>query len=256
MFWLFAMHSDYASWYRYNGALETAAARATACRDTHYSIGGSKSSRGTPVYETSFEFTTPDGVLHSGKSYATGFCLQSGDAATAEWPAGEPRYSRLKGMRSDYLPGVGGLFTLIFPLIGLIFAFFGLRQGLWDVHLLVEGRLARAKLVDKTATSVSQNKRRVYALILSFTDEGGMERRGTVKTAEPELIENEAAENILYSPEDPTRIAALDLLPGALRSGPGGRLETVNPGKTFLVLILPVLTVLVNGLFAYSRFFR
>ena len=34
VFWLFAMHSDYASWYRYNGALETAAARATAGRDT------------------------------------------------------------------------------------------------------------------------------------------------------------------------------------------------------------------------------
>ncbi|MFI5345812.1 MAG: hypothetical protein ACHQ51_05510 [Elusimicrobiota bacterium] len=250
------MHSDYAAWYRFNGALESARARATACRDTHYSIGGGKSRRGTPVYETSYEFTTSDGVMHSGVSYGTGFCLQPGDVSEAEWPAGEPRYSRLKGMRSDYLPGSGGLFVLIFPLIGLIFAIFGLRQGLWDAHLLAEGRLARAKLVDKTETNVRQNKRPVYALTLSFVDEGGVERRGTIKTAEPERLEDPAAENILYSPEDPTRIAALDFLPGALRSGPGGRLETVSTGKTYAVLILPGLTVLVNGLFAYSRFVR
>jgi hypothetical protein len=192
--------------------------------------------------------------MHSGVSYGTGFCLQSGDTSEAEWPAGDPRHPRLKGMRSDYLPPSAGVFVLIFPLIGLIFAVYGLRQGLWDVHLLSEGRLARAKLVDKTATNVSQNKRTVYALTLSFVDEGGVERRGIVKTAEPERLEDPTAENILYSPEDPARIAALDLLPGMLRSGPGGRLETVSAGKTFAVLILPALTVLVNVLFAYRRF--
>ena len=62
------------------GAVGTAA----GCVDTHYSVGGSDDSPGTPVYENRYTYAA-DGGEYSGRSYGTGMCIPSSLTHTA-WP--------------------------------------------------------------------------------------------------------------------------------------------------------------------------
>ena len=103
--WMFGLNADYTSWYRFSGAVETAAGKITRSEATNFTSGGSRGRRGTPIYANRYAYREPDGVEHAGVSYATGVRLSAGEAVTVEHPAGRPEISRIRGMRRAPLPG-------------------------------------------------------------------------------------------------------------------------------------------------------
>src|ERR1041385_5979806 len=117
-FWVFAWHADLTGWRFHVGTLGTAAGRTLGCQDTHYHVGGSRGSRGTPVYENRYTYTVDDSV-YDGKSYDTGTCVSAGRLVEVEYLLSRPDYSRIHGMRRRLLSPWALLATL-FPAAGLI----------------------------------------------------------------------------------------------------------------------------------------
>ncbi|MBI3551800.1 MAG: hypothetical protein HY077_04725 [Elusimicrobia bacterium] len=247
--WIFVAQADFRAWYDFRGPLETAEGRLVSCQRTNFSENN------TAVYALSYVFPGPGGVQRSGTSYRLGGCPPAESSAGVEWPAGRSERSRIKGLRTSVMPSFVA-FVLIFPLVGLVCAFFGLRSGLKDVALLARGKLASGKLVEKKPTNTKINDRTVYEMVFSFVDDHGLERRASTKTHMPELLEDQERENLLYDPQNPSRMATLDTLPGLIRTGPGGTLEAGNPAKAIGALLLPALTVLGHGAYCFLRYFR
>jgi hypothetical protein len=250
--WAFVPKADITSWYVFRGPLEATQGEVVSCSDTGYAEGGSKHSRGIPIYANDYIFVGPDGVQRAGVSYARGNCLASGRSAVVEWPAAHPETSRLRNMHANIMPAVV-IFIAIFPLVGLMSLLRGLRAGRKDIRLLAVGKLAQGKLVDKKPTKVKINKRTVYEMTFSFADDHGVERRATTMTPEPELLEAADKENLIYDPNDPSQMATLDDLPGLIRTGFSGEISLRNPWKIPQLLVLPTLAVLGYGYFASTR---
>ena len=91
---------------------------------TNFSVGGGKTSRGTPVYANNYVFTTSDGKEFNGVSYATGQQLQAGTVVKIEYRQDNPSISRIQGMRRKIL-GAFGLIAVIFPIVGFFLFFPG-----------------------------------------------------------------------------------------------------------------------------------
>lgn len=251
--WQFVFDADLTSWYSFRSGVESSIGRVVTCsKKTEIP---QRYGSGTPVYANAYVFRAPDGAEISGNSYATGVCLPEGLAIAVEWPAGHPERSRIRGMRAKVWPTSFGLFLASVPVAGLILIQVGVLSGLKIVRLLAGGRLARGKLVEKRQTDGhTDDGRPIFEMVFSFVDDTGRERRVSTMAHEPELLEAEAAKNLLYDPADPAQAVMLNILPGLARVGPTGRLEPRNSLNTVRVLVLPALTFLGHGLYLFLRF--
>jgi len=70
----------------------------------------------------------------------------------------------------------------------------------------------------------------------------------TAKTHEPEHLQDDAEEPLLYDPIRPSRATLLDHLPGAPRIDDMGQIQTQSPIRSLLVLIVPTLSIVGHGL--------
>ena len=242
-FWLFAWQADLTGWRFREGNIGTTAGQSLGCRDTHYSVGGSRGSRGTPVYENRYRYEV-DGSALTGKSYETGNCVAGGQV-TVEYLLAQPGYSRIQGMRRRLLSPWAALAT-IFPGVGLAVAIVGLRQGRRRIRLLRDGLTAAGRVVSKVPTSAKVMGRVVYKVTVEFSSRDGAVRRATTSTNRPEVLGDEPTETVLYDPDDPANAAALDSMPGNVVVDEGGGLRAAG-SRAFL--ILPVASVLVNAWF-------
>lgn len=239
---VFLRHADLASWFQFRAELARASGVVERCEDTHASVGGSKTQRGTPVYANHYRFVA-DGRMHAGVSYATGTCMESGTAVLVEHVAGDPALSRVSGMRrATFGPEV--LFVAIFPAVGVALVFFATRAGLRGVRLLAHGKFTLGRLIGQEATNVSINKRRVMKLRFEIEAGTDLRREVFVKTHVPEHLEDEPRERLLYDPARPGEALAWDLIPGAPRVDALGALQPAGLLGTILVLIPPTLAIL------------
>lgn len=252
-FWAFAMQSDFTSWLRFKGPLESEQGSVTGCRDTRYSVGGSKGHRGTPIYANDYRFSS-GGADYGGTSFATGRCVATGMQVTVEFPAGKPALSRIVGMRRAPMEG-WAIFVALFPAVGLIFVATGLRAGQRAARLLASGKLAQGKLVEKSATNTQINHRTVYKMTFEFTTENGMTARTSTKTHRTELLEDDERENLIYDPDNPENAVTLDTLPAAVLTDEAGELRTGNPFPVLLALLVPGATLLGHGAWIYFHYF-
>jgi hypothetical protein len=248
--WLFAAQSDPAAWIDFSGELETAPGVVTGCSETNASEGGSKHSRGNPIYAHQYDFRIKD-ARFSGVSYSTRR-QEAGADVTIEFPKGSPGRSRIEGMRTALFPP-WVLFVLLFPLIGAAFITVGFWRGRRAIRLLKWGQPALGTLKDKEATSVRVNNRPVYKLTFEFLDDAGTPRHAIAKTHQTELLEDDASELLVYDPWDPSQATLLDHLPGSPRVDEFGMLHA--PGlSAALVLVIPLASLFGHGIYAWLRF--
>ena len=245
-FWMFAWQADLTGWRFRSDAIDTASGTAHGCRDTRYATGGSRSSRGTPVYENRYRYIV-DGMEYDGRSYATGTCLHT-SAVTVEYLRADPSYSRIRGMRRRLL-GPWALLVALLPGAGLVVAAVGWRRGLLRLRLLRDGLPAPAAVVDKTPTNTKIMGRVVYRVTLEFTARDGA-HRVTVSTTEPERLGDDKPEMVLFDPLAPERALPVDSLPGELARDHVGR---ILPGASRAYLFLPAVALVLNGWFAYRN---
>ncbi|MBI5882667.1 MAG: DUF3592 domain-containing protein [Elusimicrobia bacterium] len=247
-FWVFSVPETAVSLFRFAGELESTPGTVTACRAT------AMSEDDITVFAVKYSFET-QGPGCRGTSYATGSCPVPGTAVTVEFPAGSPEHSRVQGLRSaPFGPLV--LIVFLFPAVGLGFILAGLRSGILSGRLLSRGLPTQGSLVSKLPTSTKINDRTVYAMTFAFRDSFGVERSVTTRTHEPEVLEDESRENILYDPADPSRAVTVDSLPGRVRVGSSGSLEPAQPGRTLLVLAGPLAASALSAVLAWWRYLR
>ena len=91
------------------------------------------------------------------------------------------------------------------------------------------------------------NNQTVYKLTFEFrTDDGGV-YEVVSKTHLPQLLEDEAEEQLVYDPRNPARAVMLDNLPGSPDIDELGQILPTSFSRGLLPLILPGLALLIHG---------
>ena len=237
--WIFGAQSDVTSWYRFSGELTQVRGSALAIEDTGISEGGSDSSPGIPVYKVGYGFEPIEGGYERGFCYGTGMSFAPGTVVDIEYVVGDPGTSRIVGSRKRPMEP-WGLLVAIFPLLGLLFMFLGLRGNARALRLLKIGKQARGRLVNKEPTNTKINNQMVYKFTFEYTDEAGATHRMSDKTHHSYLVEDEQTERLFYDPRNPADGKLVDLLPGRPRVDPDGSIGWVSPAVTLVRALLPV----------------
>ncbi|MHC9543541.1 MAG: DUF3592 domain-containing protein [Vulcanimicrobiota bacterium] len=260
-FWVFAMNADFSSlsyssssWVSTNGVMTTS-------EQTHFSEGGSRSSRGTLIYANHFRFKAADGNEYEGVSYSKGAynpprsVVESNVmAVSVQYISSNPRISRIMGQRLKPLsPNV--IFVMIFSIVGFCFLAFGMIQGFKALKLLASGETALGTLKKKDSTNTRINNRRVYALTFSFNTKDGIPATAVARTNEPDKLEDDREERLFYNPINPSEAVLFDSLPGGVGIDGRGDIYDPSPLKSFLYLIIPAIVLLGNA-FAVITCFR
>jgi hypothetical protein len=207
-----------------------------------------------PVYAHRYRYVTPDGVERLGTAYAVGRRLDAGSPVTIEYVSRRPDISRVQGMGGGILPLWAGAAVLIFPLIGLGFILGGLRRGLRGSRLLAVGRLTTGMLQSKQATNTRVNGRPVFRLAFRFTDPSGSPQEVVTRTHEPERLEDQRREPLLYDPMNPAYAVMLDSLPGSPRIDETGHFASPVPGRAVAALLVPVATAVGHSVYVLVHF--
>lgn len=236
--WVFVPMADW-SFVRFRGPTGDAQGQVESAEKT----GAKENNR--RVWKVGYRFTDPAGVERTGASFALGQAPDPGTPVRVEFLLADPGVSRIEGLRmAPFSPWVS--LVALFPAAGLLLALAGLRRGLTAVALMAEGELGLGTLRGKEATSTRVNNRPVYALTFAFTDLDGREQTVTARTHQPERLQDQAQELLVYDPSTPSRAVLIDDLPG----GPALDLDQgrfVGGGKGALTLLLPAAFVLVNA---------
>jgi len=247
--WVFGMRTDPLAWRDFAGDLQQVQGVVTRCEDTGASVGGSEHSRGTPIYAHHFRFEV-NGQSYEGVSYTVGTQTKPAQAVTVEFPPGNPARCRIRGMQTAMFPP-WLLLICIFPVVGFCFLTAGFLRGRRAIRLLKEGLVARGALRSKEPTNTRINRRTVYKLTFAFQDELGQTHEAVARTHEPERLEDDAEEPLLYDPVHPSRATLLDHLPGAPRIDDMGQIQTQSSARAMLTLVLPTITVIGHGLYLW-----
>ena len=242
--WGFAPHADFSGWRFRAGSFAQTVGQAVGCVQTHFTEGGSKSRRGTPIYENRFRYTIA-GQEFNGASYAKGRCV-TGGTVTVEYLLAQPAVSRIAGMRRRPL-SPWAILILVLPAAGLIMVLTGVVRGRGYVRLLREGVPAEGRLIDKVPTNMRVNHRVVYRMTFEYAALSGT-GRAIARTNQPERFEDEPRKLLLYDPGDLEKAQLLGSFPGTVALGEGG--QPVARGS-LAFLILPALVVLGNAWYAY-----
>ena len=254
-FWLFAMNADVGSLWQFGGETEQVAGQVTRSEKTKFTIGGNRK-RGRPskpVYANAYVFTAPDGTEHRGVSYATNESLLTGQAVEVEYPKGEPRVSRIVGMRRAPFDAWSGLTGLV-PAVGLGLIVAGIRRGGRHADLLENGRLAWGKLVSKEATSGHVNQKTVYKMTFEFTADNRRTYQVVTKTHATAELEDEEHELILYEPGNPDVAVVADSLPAGVRIDEKGQVHQKRP--LLVSLLLPTAALVGHGTYLCTTYLQ
>lgn len=146
---------------------------------------------------------------------------------------------------SDTMALFGALAVIPFLLFGVLTA----RKKL---RLLANGRLAQGTLLATKALARARQGPASYELTFKFLTNKGEEVTASVVTERPATLRDDALEPLLYDPEDPSRFALLDALPGTPRIGADGRFH-VNRRRAVKHLAYALLPVLLVAAFVWVR---
>ncbi len=206
----------------------------------------------SPVYAIHYRFVAANGTKVDSTAYSTGYYPDAGQRLAVIYLRSQPEVARVEGMRRTTFGPVAAI-AGIFPLIGAVMVFFGLREGLKGNRLLGSGRLAFAKLMSSVPTNTTINNRPVMAMTFSFRAQDGASYEVTSKTNQPERLDDQSEELILFDPNDPSYGVALDGMPGSLAIDNSGVLRLGSSAACLTTLILPGITLLGHGLYLWIR---
>ena len=244
LFWLVVMNCEAITWLTFPADLKTATGAVTSSFKTNVSEGGSKHSKGTPIYSTSYSYSI-NGKPFTGVSYALGQQLMPGQMVTVEYSGANPQLSRIQGFRVRML-GWAAVFVLLAPLVCMCLMLPGYFLGRKTRRLLECGQLAEGSLKSKEPTNTRINNKRVFKLTFDFTASDGRTHQAKSRTHHPEKLEDEASEQIIYDPADPTQSLLVDAMPCYFRVDEAGNIQPESSRRALLVTLVPMLTVCGN----------
>lgn len=194
------------------------------------------------------EFTFKVGQSeYSDSCYTTGWTLNVGDQVQVEYPAGDPTIARVKGGRRSASPLWLLPLLLLFPAVSLYLVVRSFKKGLKANHLMTHGQVGEGEFVSKEATGAEINDNPVYRLAFKFhASSTGRTHTVTAETHQPERLQDDEKEPLLYLERDPDLAVLLDHLPGSPSVGADGNLTCGNRVTGFGVLVLPALALVLS----------
>jgi hypothetical protein len=196
---------------------------------------------------------TVAGKVYEETEYASDGQYQVGDEVAMSYVPQNPATMRLDQPR-DHSAGFAPWVSAIFPLFGLGMIYFGMRNNLKSLELVLYGRLTSGHFVSKSATGSTINKIPVYRYTFSFEGDDGQQYEVSGATHQYHLLEGERNERILYAPNDPGYAQLYDLIPYAPTMARDGSLDPI-PFYYAVVLIQPAFGIWVYGSVLLGRFF-
>lgn len=137
------------------------------------------------------------------------------------------------------------LFSLLFPIIGLLFVFGALKRNFKTIDLITNGKFASGKVIKKRATNVEINGQTVNEYTVRFKADDSKEYEVNNKTHLSQKVGDEATERVLYLSADPSWGAIFDTIPNQPQFLANGAIKSPHWSQLF-TLIIPSL-----GLFSF-----
>lgn len=241
-FWIFGLNADLSALSFTPGKIKTVDGRVIAVEDTN------ASENDTPIYANHYAYRIERWEReYQGVSYSLGRRFEPGQTVTVEYLRSDPTNSRIAGTRQGWFSPWVLLIVLPFPLIGLGFIVFGLRNGLKANRLLANGKVGLGTLKSMVPTNTRVNNQTVYKLTFEFTADDGRYCEVVAKTHLTSRLRDDDQERLLYDPDNPSYAVMLDNLPGKPDIDELGQIRPASPGSGWLVLVLPLLALLGHG---------
>ena len=241
--WSFGLFTSFNDSYFWFISPDTAPGVITAVEST------SASENDVPVYANHFNFRVERlETEFQGLSYTTGQNFSVGDTVEIEYLPELPNVARIQNSRS----GIFSLWVLcligIFPLVGLGMIVPGMYLGFKGNRLLKQGKVGLGRLVAKEPTNTRFNDQTVYKLTFEFIADDGQTYQATARSHTPYNLEDEAEEQLVYDPHNPTNAVLLDNLPGEPDIDEFGNIQVADYGRSIRSLILPTLVIMIHGI--------
>lgn len=151
-----------------------------------------------------------DGAQFEGSSDMLGdeyAALQPGSTIDLEVAASHPSWSRVAGGTYGFF-GYFGAFTLIFPVVGGVLAFFAVRSNRREIRAFREGRPVTAKVTYAGLDYTTKlNGRHPFKLAWEFRADGSTLYTGSISSMREEDLRPLVGEGevvVLFDPEDPS----------------------------------------------------
>ncbi|WP_144394434.1 DUF3592 domain-containing protein [Pleionea sediminis] len=240
-FWVFGANADFSE-FKFSGPLTRVSGTVIESVELNYEVNERS------VYQVYFRFITPEGDELEDFSFSTGRYFKVNTPVRVEYPEGNPRLSRIEGLRrspfSIWLSLIG-----LLPLTGVIMVILGIRKGIKASHLLANGILTTGKLTSKEPTNTTINDQRVYKLTFVFKDHNSRTHTVTEKTHQTRQLEDDDEERLVYLRDNPQKAIMFDSLPGSSKFDGANNILPNGFSKTLGSIILPILVL--GGNFAY-----
>lgn len=160
-----------------------------------------------------YNFDSPLGPLQ-WVSYGEGGLIKYniGKRVKIEYHPENPQISRIVGLTNT--PGGKTYISfLLGPLISGLYLLYCLIVGFRKYQLLSKGIIGKGKLKDKIGLRGTVEDRPVYKMTFEFKARDGMSYTVKAKSHQPEKLEDEEEELLIYWPSNPKRAVLVDDLP-------------------------------------------
>ena len=166
-----------------------------------------------PVYRFVYDYTTATGEKYKGQSFGTDVYISKGSQVNVQYVEDNPEISRIEGTTKGSFPVWVLFFILIFPVIGYILLYVGIRKNLKFINLLKYGKIGMGTFKNKEATGGKVNNHTIMRYFFDFQADDGQMYIATGDTHHYHRLEDEPQEKLVYNPAYPHENVLIDSLP-------------------------------------------
>jgi len=187
--------------------------------------GTNSYSNDVQIFEYFYRYTV-QGKIYENSSFATG---KSNFAnLKIQYLKESPEISRISGMNSGNFPVWILLFLSVFPIIGILMIFFGIKKRLVYLRILQVGKVTFGIYKRRETTGSSVNEQAVYRLFFDFIADDGKTYQAHGETHNTYKLEDEQFEPLVFNPQNPSEAIMIDGLPASVRKAFATEIENAK----------------------------
>lgn len=253
-FWAFAANMDVTALFYFHREIENAQGIILSVSHTDASEQF-ESSPSRPIMAYQYTFTAENGLEYDNVSYSNEKkVLRKGDLVTIEYPSEKPDISHIKGMRNAIFRASPAMALIImFPLAGLVLLVPGLMQGFRANRLLKTGQLSLGKLRTVIPIKSKFLKMKLYLILFKVQTVENSFHNISVRR---NITWTDRDAKLLFHLENPSSSMLLIDLPGPPVIHGNKSIVCRNRKYAVLSLLLPIITIIFNGVYALFYYLR
>ncbi len=169
------------------------------------------------IYEYNYIFNSANGKTYSGASYLNKEQIFTDNKVQVKYNSTKPENSCIIGMETSTFPVWMLLFVIVFPIIGFLLLYFGVKKGIKNIRILQFGKIALGTYNRRETTNASVNNRPVYKFYFDFIAHDNNSYIATGETYKVHKVRDEEREPVIYNSVNPEEAVIIDTLPRMVR---------------------------------------